>query len=255
MSRLASAIRLVIPARFRPIGYLTHLVEERTGRRVCSGPFEGMNYVNRSWGSAYLPKLLGTYERELHSCVEEICSMKPGLILNVGAAEGYYTVGLARRNPQARVIGFEMSVVGRHALQEMTKLNAVADRVDVHGECGPANLSAAIGRQPHPVVICDIEGYEAELLDPSAVPALKDATVLVELHEYLVPGITDQLQRRFAHTHRMTHILQESRGRAEFPWRTLGTTFLPKSYLDWALSEWRPAPMGWLWMIPLTAGN
>ena len=47
-----------------------------------------MNYVNRSCASAYLPKLLGTYEQELHWCVENICSMKPGLILNVGAAEG-----------------------------------------------------------------------------------------------------------------------------------------------------------------------
>ena len=234
---------------------MTHLVEQRTGRRVRNGPFGGMNYVNRSWGSAYLPKLLGTYERELHGCVEKICSMKPGLILNVGAAEGYYTVGLARRNPQARVIGFEMNVLGRQALQEMAELNGVAERVEVRGQCEPTDLSAAMDHDPHPVVICDVEGYEAELLDPRAVSALRRATVLVELHEYLVPGITDQLQKRFAPTHRVTHILQESRSRAEFPWCTLGTTLLPNSYLDWALSEWRPELMGWLWMLPLTAAS
>ena len=60
MSKLSSAIRLAIPARFRPIGFLTHLVEQRTGRRVRAGPFVGMNYANRSCSSAYLPKLLGT---------------------------------------------------------------------------------------------------------------------------------------------------------------------------------------------------
>ena len=154
------AIRLAIPARFRPIGFLTQLVEQRTGRRVRGGPFVGMNYVNRSCGSAYLPKLLGTYERELHWCVENICSMKPGLILNVGAAEGYYAIGLARRNPQARVIGFEMKIHGQQALREMTELNDVADRVEVRGHCEPADLSAALGEQPRPVVVCDVEGYE-----------------------------------------------------------------------------------------------
>ena len=148
MSKLASAIRLAIPARFRPIGFLTHLVEQRTGRRVRAGPFAGMNYVNRSCGSAYLPKLLGTYERELHGASEKICSMKPGLILNVGAAEGYYTVGLARRNPHARVIGFEMNLHGRQALREMTELNDVADRIEVRGQCEPADLSAAMAKRP-----------------------------------------------------------------------------------------------------------
>jgi predicted O-methyltransferase YrrM len=250
MGKLSSAIRLAIPARFRPIGFLTKLVEQRTGRRVRAGPFVGMNYVNRSCGSAYLPKLLGTYERELHWCVENICSMKPGLILNVGAAEGYYAIGLARRNPQARVIGFEMEIHGQQALREMTELNDVADRVEVRGQCEPADLAAALGEQPRPVVVCDVEGYEAKLLDPAAVPGLQRAAILVELHDFLVPGVTDQLQMRFATTHRVTHVLQESRTRAEFPWRTLGTSLLPKSYLDWAVSEWRPVQMRWLWMTP-----
>ena len=145
--------------------------------------------MNRSFGSAYLPKLLGTYERELHWCVEEICAMAPGFILNVGAAEGYYTVGLALRNPHARVIGFEMDPHGRQALREMTELNYVADRIEVRGQCEPADLYSAIVKQPCPMVVCDAEGYEARLLDPPAVPTLKCAAILVELHEFLVPGI------------------------------------------------------------------
>ena len=32
--------------------------------------------------------------------------------------------------------------------------------------------------------------------------------------------------------------------------RTLGTMALPVSYLDWAVSEWRPERMSWLWMTP-----
>src|SRR5205809_6967395 len=35
---------------------------------VLAGPFRGLGYpAQASWGSAFLPKLLGTYERELRS--------------------------------------------------------------------------------------------------------------------------------------------------------------------------------------------
>ena len=55
---LAPLIRRLIPDRFRPIGYLTHLARERTGCVVKQGPFAGMRYVQVSQGSAYIPKLL-----------------------------------------------------------------------------------------------------------------------------------------------------------------------------------------------------
>jgi hypothetical protein len=91
MSKLSSMIRSAIPARFRPIGFLTQLLEQRTGRRVHAGPFVGMNYVNRSCGSAYLPKLPGTYERELIGCVEQACALQFALIVDIGAAELQFT--------------------------------------------------------------------------------------------------------------------------------------------------------------------
>jgi hypothetical protein len=82
------------------------------------------------------------------------------------------------------------------------------------------------------------------------VPSLRGATILVELHDFIRPGITDLLKQRFEPTHRIEHIWQEPRSRADYPWRTLGTFLLPKSYLDWSVSEWRPVRMAWLWMEP-----
>src|SRR5579859_5362525 len=89
---VATLLRRVLPEGIRPIGYLTHLVRKRTRARVRSGPFAGMRYVDASIGSAYLPKLLGIYERELHPVIEEACASRPGLIVDLGAAEGYYAV-------------------------------------------------------------------------------------------------------------------------------------------------------------------
>jgi predicted O-methyltransferase YrrM len=172
--------------------------------------------------------------------------------VDIGAAEGYYAIGLARRNPQAKVIAFEMEPRGQSALREMAALNSVADRIEVNGKCEAADLIAALGDVPSPIVICDVEGYEEKLLDPQAVSALRHATILVELHDFIIPSITEKLKERFGATHRVEHIWQQPRSRDDFPWHTLGTALLPKSYLDWAVSEWRPVQMSWLWMVPHT---
>lgn len=248
---IGNLIRKLIPERFRPIGYLTYLARERTDCSVRQGPFAGMRYVQVSQGSAYIPKLLGIYERELAPQVEALVTRAPRLLVDVGAAEGYYAVGLARRLPATRVIAFETELPGQSALREMVSLNEVSDRVQVRGKCEPADLAAALGDEVNAVVVCDVEGYEQHLLDPVAVPALRRVAVLVELHDCFAPNITETLKQRFASTHRITHIWQEPRSRDEFPWRTLGTVFLPKSYLDWSVSEWRPVRMAWLWMEPL----
>ena len=101
-----------------------------------------------------------------------------------------------------------------------------------------------------PIVICDVEGDEDRLLDPVAVPPLRSATILVELHDFLVPGIGQKLRERFANTHAIGEIWQADREPSEFPWRTLGTSLLRRSYLRWAVNEWRPVRMSWLWMVP-----
>src|SRR6266446_5569422 len=93
----AEFIRSVIPARWRPIGYLEHLVRSRTGGRVPKGPFAGMRYIDNAFGSAYVPKLLGIYERELNDCIERACALSFPLIIDIGAAEGYYAIGMALR--------------------------------------------------------------------------------------------------------------------------------------------------------------
>lgn len=247
---LTRFIRWIVPERFRPSGYLTHLAQERTGLTVLQGPFAGMRYVQMAEGSAYIPKLLGIYERELNPQIEALIEKSPKLIVDVGAAEGYYAVGLARRLPQAQIIGYEMQPRGQQAVRELAALSGVHARVDVRGKCEPANLAAALGDESDAVVICDVEGYEEKLLDPFSVPALQRAAILVELHEFIVPEIAEVLKRRFSPTHKMTHIWQEPRSRHEFPWRTFGTAVLPHSYLDWSVSEWRPVRMAWLWMEP-----
>ena len=62
---------------------------------VQTGPFAGMKYVCQSTG-ALCPKLLGCYESELHPAIAKAISRQPKNIINVGCAEGYYAIGMAR---------------------------------------------------------------------------------------------------------------------------------------------------------------
>lgn len=209
-----------------------------------------MRYIQTAFGSAYVPKLLGIYERELNPFIEQACAQNFPLIVDVGAAEGYYAIGMALRNPEARVVAFEMEQKGRAALEEMAKLNGVLSRVEIRGKCKPGDLAQLLTASSRALILCDAEGDEEILLDPGVIPALIHARLLVEMHEFISLGISERVMKRFAATHTIRRIWQEDRLGSEFPFATLATRLLPRSYLDWAVNEWRPERMSWLWMEP-----
>lgn len=243
-------LRKIVPPQFRPIGYLNRLAERRTDCRVMSGPFSGMRYVNQAVGGAYIPKLLGIYERELIPVIEKICSLQPELVVNIGAGEGYYAVGLAMRIPGSTVVAFESEPSGRTAIGDMASMNGVLDRIKIRGECRTPDFDSVLGSSRNTIIVCDAEGAEAELLDPGKVSGLARTPVLAEMHDFVCPGVTELIKKRFGPTHEVREIWQESRSRDDFPWKTVWTRLLPGSYLDWAVSEWRPVRMNWLWLTP-----
>ena len=194
---LAALLRKIIPESARPIKYLMNQAWSGTQGKVRAGPFQGMVYGEHSFGSCYIPKVLGIYERECYPAVEWASAQKPAIIVDIGAAEGYYAIGLCLRNPQARVIAFEMEETGRKLLSEAVARNGCQDRVKIRGACEPAGLAEALGDASPALVVCDCEGYENVVLDPEAVPALRRAMILVELHDVFQPGTRERIKSRF----------------------------------------------------------
>jgi len=250
---IAKILRAILPARLRLSGYLENLVRTHTDGRIRCGPFTGMRYNAGADGRVHLPKLLGIYERELNGCLEQACALNFPLIIDVGAAEGYYAVGMALRNPKARVIAFEAESKSRVALGDKARLNNVESRVEICGKCEPEDLERALMGTQRPFLICDVEGYEAVLLNPAAVLPLRRAFILVELHEFIERGITEKIRERFVATHKIAQIWQQERTIADFPFKDFYMRWLPESYLHWAVSESRPERMSWFWMKPIHA--
>src|SRR4051812_16894208 len=111
--RIEAAKRAVFPAN----SYRSFLLSFRKlgrPRQVLNGPFAGMNYIFPCVGGSYLAMITGNYEYELHGAIEQLCRQAPDLLVDIGTAEGYYAVGMARCLPRARVVGYDLNRRARY---------------------------------------------------------------------------------------------------------------------------------------------
>ena len=236
---LHEALRLLAKWRSH---VLAQSVLERHDGIVQRGPFAGMRYLAQPSEGALIARLLGIYEASLTPVIERIIAGGYGQVLDIGSAEGYYAVGLALRMPAARILAYEIDPRARALLASLAQQNGVGDRIERHEECTHASFD--ICHDAKSVVICDIEGAEDQLLDPEAAPGLREADILVETHPGLARGVTQRLQARFAHSHRITQ-LGRAVDSASLPDWMAGLDDMDRLVALW---EWRSAPTPWLWM-------
>ncbi len=222
---------------------LQNTLLEAHGAKVLGGPFQGMQFVRQVSEGCCVPKLLGCYEEELHPYVEQAIARDYPRVLNIGVAEGYYAVGLARRLPRAEVFAFDIDQNAQRTCAAVARENGVEGRVHVGGLFRGEDFERYAGQRT--LLVCDIEGAERELLDPERYPALQRMDVIVELHDCLVPGLSRQITQRFSSSHDITLVKQG--GRAQ----PLPPLFDRLSHLDQLLAvwEWRSGPTPWAIML------
>jgi hypothetical protein len=222
---------------------ITNMVYESSRGIVQGGPFRGMRLVRQSsWGAGEIcPKLLGCYEAELVPQVAEAIAKSFPLVINVGCAEGYYAIGLARRLPKSKVIAYDVSDKAQAICRANTEANGVADRVEIRGVCTPNDLTADLATGQPAFLLMDCEGAEINLLKPETVSGLEHCDILVECHDLFNPQITPSLLDRFAPTHTVERIEEGARN-PNFPMlRKLD------SVNRWiAVCEFRMQPQHWL---------
>lgn len=211
------------------------------GAHILSGPFAGMDYLTEASEGALMPRLLGTYEAELHPHLEAFCDEGVDCVIDVGCAEGYYAVGMARILPDATVHAYDIDPRARAACAALATRNGVADRVILGETFAPTDFEPFAGRSV--LVIMDVEGAESELLRPDISPALAGMRLIVETHG---PRITETLQQRFAATHEVTRVDLGPKT-ADLPAWLSALGHLDQLLAVW---EWRRGPTPWLVMKP-----
>jgi hypothetical protein len=217
---------------------------------VASGPFTGMRYPGgQSYASALLPKLLGSYESELHPVLEEMFTHDYSAVVDVGCAEGYYAVGLGLKLTNADVYAFDISDRARLLCGEMAALNGLGKRVRIGALCDEMTLrSIPLGKRA--LIFSDCEGYEGKLFSEKVAEFLSAHDIIIETHDFIDIEISRRLRNAFAKTHQIrsikstddiekAHHYQHSRlGKYDTRTRRL------------ILGERRPGIMEWLAMTP-----
>lgn len=220
------------------------------GARVLSGPFKDLKYPEAIIERRNLvPKILASYEDELHGFVKETLSKGYAAIVNVGSADGYYTVGYAMRAPDTPVIAFDTDPWARRATRALADCNG-ANNVTVKAMCTPDWLHENLPEDS--LLLSDCEGYEFILLDPEVAPQLRTATILVEIHEHNAPGAEDEICRRFAQTHQIKIATSREKDPASYE----ALTVVPRDMQAIVISEGRSHYIqNWLLLTPKTHGE
>jgi tRNA G46 methylase TrmB len=239
--QLNNSLRLL--SKWRSVLIQNTLVQSN-GHVVIQGPFAGMDFLPQSAEGCHIAKLIGCYELPLQPFIEEAIASAYSITLNIGCAEGYYAVGMARRMPSTQVLAFDLSPKAQEVCNALAKKNGVSDRVKVGALFKPEDFEIYVNQKV--LVLCDIEGAEKELLNPDLAPALKSMDLIIESHECLRTGITQTLIDRFKETHHIT--LVTDNGYRLF--KDAPAWFNNLAHLDQLLAtwEWRSGPTPWLVM-------
>jgi hypothetical protein len=221
------------------------------GTQIIQGPLVGMDFLRESAEGCHIAKLLGTYEQPLQPYIEEAISKAYPTILNIGCAEGYYAVGMARRMPNTQFLAFDLNENAQEVCSALALKNNVSQRVTIGALFKPQDFATYENEKV--LVLCDIEGAESDLLNPEIAPSLKSMDLIVESHECLIPGITDDLINRFNKTHEI--LLIHDNGQRHLV--NSPSWFNNLSHLDQLLAtwEWRSGATPWLVMTAKEHSN
>jgi hypothetical protein len=244
----------LIPKSFHFHAIVEKRIFSKSKGKIISGPFQGMNYINRvNWGP-YFPKLLGTYEKELHTAFMQLSKYPMNRIVVAGAAEGYYAVGLLRLFPQAQMIVFEIDSESIVLLKQLAIQNEVFGRLKIMGECNYNSMIQTM-EEGIDLLVMDIEGAEYEVLIRDLPRRLRSTFIVLEVHDFVQDGLGETILQRFNSTHDIEVIGQNIRTVNDIPFQLnwMERHLLRKHYIR-RINEYRLSangePMRWFIMIP-----
>lgn len=173
---------------------------------VRHGPFKGMKYSkHNSFRGVLLPKLIGSYEKEIQRIIEESCCTAYSEVVDVGCAEGYYAVGFAVRIPGAKIYAYDTDPEARRLCRETAELNDACQRVVIGSFCSGETLRS-IPFRGKGLIISDCEGYERILFSAAIIPDLGRHDLLIELHDSVDINTSSIIRKRFEATHEIIAI-------------------------------------------------
>jgi hypothetical protein len=162
--------------------------------KVGYGPFKGMKLNSNTWWGKFdlISKILGVYEEHVLKKICGFIEIVDGPFVDIGAADGYFAVGMAFGGHCDEVLAYEISPTGRESLLANIKENNCEDRVSVAEEADYKSLKKLVNTRGSAVILIDIEGAEYDLLSNDVLELLKNCYVICELHPFFVDHGTEK---------------------------------------------------------------
>lgn len=203
-------------------------VRDCCGLTVRAGPFAGMKYVEGAAGSLYSPKILGSYEQELHPYIRAL----PGYrrLVNVGCGEGYYAVGAKVMVPGIEVLAFDIDPDAIAKCRALAAANGVERGLHLEAQCTPDRLAGLAA--PGTLVLLDVEGAEVDLLGGLPPERAAQCDFLVETHTVAAGVSLGAVVAALAGTHDITVVDQQPRDWKPYP------ELYPLGQIDRFLAQW-----------------
>jgi hypothetical protein len=250
MNKLLESIEKAVTKLYRK--RIARRLFETSSGKVERGPFAGMKLIAFSHiSSAPLAlKLYGLYEKEVLDFLVSLTGRT--VLVNLGAGEGYYSVGLIRSGTVERSLAFEIDEKGRAAIATNAEQNGVAGRIKVFGAADGtlARTLAAEGVAPgSAIILCDIEGAEFSVIDDALASAYREAVFVIELHPFAVEGgeaLLAALIARLAPSHELRRVKAGHRDWVGIP----ALEALNDNARALAVSEGRKLQAEWLFAVP-----
>jgi hypothetical protein len=198
-----------------------------------------MRYPSRNAYSRHaIPKLLGSYEQELHPALNRLLSDKTfRRYVDIGSAEGYYSVGFAFATG-IPVYAFEIDPFERHYTKLMARVNRVEHLLHLKGWCSPAVIQHIC--QDRSFILADCEGFEMRLFTPFLATSLYHSDLIIELHPTGQEGSISEFLERFSATHDIELVTSRPRFARDFPDLTH-----PRLLDDRLVNEYRQVGQQW----------
>lgn len=227
---------------------IARAMERYPDLKVARGPFQGLRYP---WAiakcSELMPKLIGSYESELHATLNELLCNNYDSVVDIGCAEGYYAVGLALRLPETHVYAFDTDQDAVLLCAEMAALNGLSDRVHVRGFCDQETLrSLPLGSRA--LIISDCEGFEGTLFTRRLAESFVRHDLIIETHDFIQSDISERMRDAFIETHSICSIKSMADSEKERACQFAELAHFTSEDKRIIVRETRPGTMEWLVM-------
>lgn len=106
--------------------------------------------------------------------------------------------------PNSKLVAYDLDPLARERTIEMALANEVLieDRFVIKENCTTHDL-IELGATTKHLIFSDCEGFESELFTKEVISHLSISDFIIEVHDFVNPGLCDLLVGRFSQTHKI----------------------------------------------------